>query len=406
MMTLQFIQQPESSFRLGDFLQKSLTESGWTEFRAAIAFVKKSGTKHIQNALSEFSRRAAVSLSVGIDAGGTSVEGLTSLLDAIQDRGDIWIFHNAGNFTFHPKVYLFKNQDQAQLVIGSGNLTEGGLFTNYEANVRLELDLSKSDHVAFLAAVESTLDDWSKAQEGLCYALTHGFLQTLETQRYILPESQTLVTEPIEHHQTEKSESGLFNHVKIPSAPKVLDDKKISVEQNVEPEETGSLPFNKREPVELQTRIRRVFLMTLQRTDVGIGQIGQGTSRRSPEIFIPLAARAYDPLFWGWPDSFIEDPEKPGKWDRRHVNMRIGTEIVNVNMMTWPDKSDFRLRCEALRSAGNIGDMLYLERGNGHSEFSYYVEIIPNGTLRYTEYLVKCDHSVRNSAKRWGYIAG
>ena len=90
------------SFR-GIFLQKSLTDSNWTEFRAAIAFVKHSGTKHIKKALSEFSKRAAVSLSVGIDAGGTSVEGLTGLLDTIQDRGDIWIFHNAGNFTFHPK---------------------------------------------------------------------------------------------------------------------------------------------------------------------------------------------------------------------------------------------------------------------------------------------------------------
>ena len=255
-----------------------------------------------------------------------------------------------------------------------------------------------------MATVESTLDGWSTAQEGLCYALTYDFLPTLEAQRYILSESQTLATESIERNQTEKSESGLFKHVKIPLAPRVLDYKKLSAEQDVEPEKTGSLPLNKQEPVEQQTRINRVFLMTLQRTDVGVGQIRQGTSRRSPEIFIPLAARDHNPLFWGWQDSFVEDPEKPGKWNRHGVNMRIGTDIVNVNMMTWPDKSDFRLRCEALRSAGNIGDILYLERSNGNSEFTYYVEIIPNGTLRYTEYLDVCDHPVRNSEKRWGYI--
>ena len=41
------------------------------------------------------------------------------------------------------------------------------------------------------------------------------------------------------------------------------------------------------------------FLMTLQRTDVGVGQTTTGTSRRSPEIFVPLSARDAAPALLG-----------------------------------------------------------------------------------------------------------
>lgn len=105
-----------------------------------------------------------------------------------------------------------------------------------------------------------------------------------------------------------------------------------------------------------------------------------------------------------WPNQFTPDATKPGKMDRFGVKMRIGTSIVDVNMMTWPDKHDFRLRSEHLRSAGGIGDILYLERSDGMSGFTYYVEIIPQGSARYSHYLAQCVNPVRNSKRLWGYI--
>lgn len=147
-----------------------------------------------------------------------------------------------------------------------------------------------------------------------------------------------------------------------------------------------------------------ISVMTLQRTDVGVGQVTKGTSKRSPEIFIPLSARDADPGFWGWPAQFTRDKRKRGKMDRVGVIMRIGTRVVKVNMMTWPDKHDFRLRGEYLRSAGNEGDILYIERADGSSGFTYYVEIIPRGTARHAAYLAKCSNAVRNSKRLWGYI--
>jgi len=49
----------------------------------------------------------------------------------------------------------------------------------------------------------------------------------------------------------------------------------------------------------------QTFIMTLQKTDVGYGQVTSGTSRRSPEIFVPMKAVDTNPGFWGWPARFI-----------------------------------------------------------------------------------------------------
>jgi hypothetical protein len=144
--------------------------------------------------------------------------------------------------------------------------------------------------------------------------------------------------------------------------------------------------------------------MTLQQTDVGTGQTTPGTSRRSPEIFIPLAAIEEDRAFWRFPDGFREDATRSGKFDRVGVRMRLGGGVATVNMMTWPVKHDFRLRSEALRSAGDVGDILRLERAAAGSAFDYEVEIVRQGTPDYARRLAQCVRVVRPpSRKRFGY---
>ena len=144
--------------------------------------------------------------------------------------------------------------------------------------------------------------------------------------------------------------------------------------------------------------------MTLQKTDVGVGQTSAGTSRRSPEVFIPLAARNHAPDFWGWPEEFTPDAAKPGKMDRPGVKMWLGTTVIEVNMMTWPDKHDFRLRCEALRSAGSIGDILRLERAEDSVGFEYTASVIPQGTVEHRHLLALCINRASGKSKKlWGY---
>ncbi|MCA8082050.1 hypothetical protein [Burkholderia cepacia] len=104
-MAFNLTLQPNGASRLGDVLAQSFADPQWSEFRAAIAFVKRSGTKHIRVPLAAFAQRGGqVKFSAGIDAGGTSREGLEDLLAAIGETGELYVFKNANSSTFHPKI--------------------------------------------------------------------------------------------------------------------------------------------------------------------------------------------------------------------------------------------------------------------------------------------------------------
>lgn len=70
-------------------------------------------------------------------------------------------------YIFHPKVYLtrYKN-NTCTLIVGSANLTTGGLISNLEASILLQLDLSSSEDEGIynqileaFEALEATYDD-------------------------------------------------------------------------------------------------------------------------------------------------------------------------------------------------------------------------------------------------------
>ena len=383
---MDFIQQPDGPTRLGDWLIANLT-GPWTHFRAAVAFAKRSGTKHIAAPLAAFAGANTVEIIVGIDHGGTSGEGLRDLLQALSPSGRVLVFHNRLIHTFHPKVYLFKSGDAAEVAVGSGNLTEGGLFTNYEAGLRVALDTTDPVDAAVLQSVETILDHWASPTHGMSVTLDNEILDQLTkssvvpVEQDMRPETPSTATEHDDEDSPADMIAALFSSRSERQAPASSRNR------------TSVIPH---------TAGRR-FVMTLQRTDVGVGQMTSGTSKRSPEIFVPLAARNANPTFWGWPTDFREDPSKPGKFDRT-VRMRLGGQLISVNMMTWPDRHDFRLRNEALRASGDIGDILRMERVDASLGFEYFVEIIPRGTDPYRTCMPRCNQLVRPpSRKRFGY---
>ena len=322
--------------------------------------------------------------------GGTSVEGLKSLLDCLEGRGEVWVFHNENGPTFHPKMYVFSNDRYAEVIIGSGNLTQGGLFANYESSIALALDLANPKDRALSVKVENILDSYSDRASGTAIALSHETLERLRATGYVVPEAQMYPAKRIPA-TTGTHEGGappaadpLFRHVEVPLPPSIP-----AVGPDLAPGGVDETPS--------------VYHMTLQQTDAGTGQTSPGTARRSPEIFIPLAARDAAKKFWQWPDAFIEDPGTPGKMDRTGVPMAIGNTVTAVNMTFFPHRHEFRLRSESLRSAGSIGDILRIERTDDASEHDYSVTVIQKDSPGYEHALARCDKAVKNSLKRWGY---
>jgi len=427
---MQFIPQPFAEVRLGEFLLSHLADQQWTSFRAAVAFVKRSGTQHIRQPLQNFSAHAQVRISAGIDLYGTSREGLRDLLDATPN-GQIYIYRNNGPYTFHPKVYLFKSAQRADVVVGSGNLTGGGLFTNYEASLAASLDLGVEADAAFLQTIEASLDVWSQPQAGMCYLLTPEFLEQLIAAGFVRTEAQLAAMQrpqppagapPVGAGAGEAGgapppgAAPLFVSTAVPPAPAIVQAAAQvgEVELAVEAAELPSaavLPPPGIVPV--QAGGVTCFVMTLQNTDVGVGQKTKGTARRSPEVFIPLAALDLHPDFWTFPAQFKNDVawnkahknrrNGHGKMDRMDVPMRIGG-IQSVRMFFNPRKGDFRLGNEALRSKGKIGDILFVRRVDLGNGFEYDIQVAPQGSPLFGQLAPYCNVQVPHSQKRFGYF--
>lgn len=406
--TLEFLYQPQEANRIGDVIKANLL-GNWTRFRAAVAFVKKSGTKHIAKELHEFSKQGTIQIIAGIDHLGTSKEGLEQILDAISPKDELLVLHNRLAMTFHPKIYLFANEDVAEIIVGSGNLTQGGLFTNYEAAFCVRLDLTQPSDKKILNSVDVVFDSWCNPKNGICKQVDIQFLSKLVASGLVPPEALTR-PESIKKNILDNEGMGveettlesLFSTMKAPPPPKVAQDK-------------NSAPLKPRTPdISVSSSLAITpsgFVMTLQQTDVGTGQKTIGAAARSPEIFIPLAALRMHLAFWKFPDEFTADPnwnkkldkEGQGKLDRPKVRMRVGGEMVDAALFYNPNKSDFRIRNSAIRDAGEIDDILRVEKVAEGLEYEYYVEIVPLGTTQHPVYLARCSNTVRNSNKRYGY---
>ena len=403
---------------LASWLEGILKE-GVTELRLQTGFFSLDAIGLLIPAFDQCKQKDSLTrVLIGSNEASTLKDDALGLIDAMgipRKQAKLGIVSFAGAF-FHPKTYHITRPDGSQAAfVGSANLTAAGLALHVEAGVAL--DTREGDPPKLLSQIAAAIDNWFIGQRTGMTLVTS--LQTVDE----LVESGVLATvrPPRPSPQGKKEADGqkdsrprlkrLFSLPKVKGALPGTEEG-IAAEDELPdidasagvPDEGEDIVVEVLPPVAAQPGNNRVFLMTLQKTDVGVGQVTKGTSRRSPEIFIPLAARDADADFWGWPDLFTADPVNKGKMDRFGVKMRIGTTVFDVNMMTWPAKHDFRLRSEQLRSAGNIGDILYMERTDGKSGFTYYVEVIPEGTARHGEYLAKCVNAVRNSTRKWGYI--
>lgn len=182
-MNTQFIGQPGSKQRVGDLLME-LLQGKWgpfSRFEAAVAFAKRSGVRHLGDELEAFIKAGGYArVVVGVDHGVTSMEGLQLLLDFIGRGGEVWVFHNANPAsTFHPKLYILEGTQRATVIVGSSNLTEGGLFTNCECAIFCELDLSQSADKEFLASAKKFVDSLCDPKAGIALRLDDAAIKRL-----------------------------------------------------------------------------------------------------------------------------------------------------------------------------------------------------------------------------------
>lgn len=188
-----FYNQP-LSLRFGTELLKYIDErSGiepfWDKLDIAVAWVRESGVAHLEKSLIKFlSNGGHLTFVVGIDLQNTSIEGLRALLD-LEAHGvsETFVYHNEAGSVFHPKVYLFRNEEEARLIVGSNNMTASGLYSNVEAG--LQLDTALTDDI--IGNAVDAMASWRDTSSDFAIRLDYDLLSKLFDNGYVKEEAQT-----------------------------------------------------------------------------------------------------------------------------------------------------------------------------------------------------------------------
>ncbi len=118
-----------------------------SDVKVAVAFLKFSGYDLIKENIFEcLDNGGKLEFMVGLDFNTTEAKAIKALQE-IESRNPMmrcYCFSNAlkdDTPVFHPKLYLLNNGSLATVIVGSSNLTGGGLKNNIEVNAIIRADI-------------------------------------------------------------------------------------------------------------------------------------------------------------------------------------------------------------------------------------------------------------------------
>lgn len=186
-MSLQLLTQP---YRNGpsalSFLEVALSDERVVSLVVITAWVRRSGLDLLVPALETLRvRGGTATLVVGVDLDGTTRQGMEL---ARQHFNKVYVFHDPAGGTFHPKLYLATSATKSgYALIGSSNLTAGGMWHNYEAGVLATLS-TQAD--AQFAEQMQTYAAQLIADTAACKRVTPAVLRRLVDEGWIADESR------------------------------------------------------------------------------------------------------------------------------------------------------------------------------------------------------------------------
>lgn len=115
-----------------------------SELCIAVAFLKNSGLDIIWNELKVCAKnKGMIQIICGLDFGLTDPKALNRLLHMSEEHSNVKLHlatMNSNHSTFHPKIYFSKKDDHHVLLLGSANLTSGGLINNNECSIATKIN--------------------------------------------------------------------------------------------------------------------------------------------------------------------------------------------------------------------------------------------------------------------------
>lgn len=411
---MQLILQPNGDSRLGDILSEEFSNPKWRNYRGAIAFAKRSGVKHIKSQIHAYTREKAFKLIIGVDHNGTSKEALEDLREASLPNGQVFILHNTRATTFHPKIHLFNNEGEAALIIGSGNLTEGGLYTNYEAGIYHELNLSSEKDKRLFRQTQSMFDELLCLGDKIIKPLTPELITNLYDRGYVDTEErqrQQLIKEKSSMPSDPKTRN-IFGSSPINPAPKLKNDAVVTKKPKIG---ISTIPDGK-----TATKVaKRKNTFIAENTEVLLIQI---KPHHNGEIFLSKLAVNEKPDFFGYPFSGVTIPKIKGKkgYPQRDPDPVVNIRVVgkdnksllllneyNLNTVYYEAKSEIRITASPLISIVPEYSLMIMELGAAGSPIDYTFTIHTPDSPQYAEYVEMCDKSMPGGgkkARKYGWV--
>jgi len=214
---MKLLNQPYDG-ALGDKLKSLLRSGEFSKLNIVVAFAKNSGVQRLIDDFDAFIKSGGeINAYLGVDFDGTTYEALSALLPRTTS---LYIIHAETEQTFHSKLYNFTSEDKNLLIVGSNNLTGGGLWTNMESSLIVSSD-NKDDTTVqdeFISYIQSlrSLDESKScmqinSQNDIDLLLRKGYIQT---------EIETLIKNKSKKYGGSRSAHPLFGNgvrAKLPS---------------------------------------------------------------------------------------------------------------------------------------------------------------------------------------------
>lgn len=127
------------NYPIGKVINQELQHSIDTQI--AVAFLKYTGVKVIEKSLqTSLNNGGKFEIIAGLDFKTTDPKSMLYFINLKKQYPNLKFYcygdrkSNKTDIVFHPKIYLFNNGKETTSIVGSANMTRGGLSTNFEVN--------------------------------------------------------------------------------------------------------------------------------------------------------------------------------------------------------------------------------------------------------------------------------
>lgn len=363
------------------------------QLQVAVAWVNQEGAALLRDAATPVGPLDAI---IGINNKGTTVEGMLEMLSLARS---LRVLYQHPFATFHPKAYCFDDGETGTLIVGSSNLTGGGLDSNFEASIAAELS----------ADLRGQWQKYWKALEDHkhCFEISSDdAVEELYLRGHLVPEETARERRRGSAAPSPKAGPGENIPAPLPTQPpsRRFRPSQLSVEV---PFDLG--PAEAEEPALGPTP--DLFVRTLTRNDVAKLH---GEQKGTFEPDLTLGAREQNPGFWGWPDRFAlvvhTLPREERTTAARLFSNKTGPAGVPIELTIWfreerpGHAAEFRFRPGGIKGDSALvpdefdEESLVVFEPTGEG---YNILLVTKADARYSEYAALL--TTTRPAHRYGY---